>query len=474
MRIVFLMPHQRHARRFESVLEELAVRGHELHLALKGEIHPEANDLISRLAQVGRVSRARAAVRSDRWAGLALGLRHGIDYLRYLAPPYEDAPKLRARSAGFAPAVLVRLAGWPLLRRPAGVRLLDRLLRGLERAIPQSVEVREFLRSARPDLLLISPLVDRQWQDDYVRCARALGIASALCVASWDNLTNKGLIRQVPDLVYLWNDDQRREAVELHGVPAERVVATGAHSFDHWFGWRPSTGGEEFRHRLGLEPDRPILLYVGSSKFIAPDEPPFAERWLRALREHPDERLRTVNVLVRPHPTSGPEWEESALARMAGVAVWPPRGAVNLDDERKSAYFDSIHHSAAVVGVNTSALIESAIVGRPVYTVLDPQFDETQEGTLHFHYLLRHNGGPLTVAGSFDEHFGQLADLLSGPPPDGEHERRFVERFVRPRGLDVAATQVMADEIEAQAGGAAARPPASPGRPPVPAGADPA
>ena len=43
-------------------------------------------------------------------------------------------------------------------------------------------------------------------------------------------------------------------------------------------------------------------------------------------------------------------------------------------------------------------MIESAILGKGVFTLLDPEFAGTQEGTLHFHYLLEENGGFLHVA----------------------------------------------------------------------------
>jgi hypothetical protein len=459
MRILFVIPHQRHARRYELLLAELLARGHHVRLGLKGEHHREADELIARLASGGgELTRVRVPVRGDRWAPAAEALRRGIDYLRYLDPAFSGASKLRRRAAGLAPQWVVRAAGAPLLRRPAGIRALDAALRRVEAAIPDSPRIRQLLRTEEPDLLLVSPLVDRPWQADYIRAARSEGIRSALCVASWDNLTNKGLIRDVPDRVYLWNDDQRREAVELHGVPEERVVATGAHSFDHWFDWRASTSPAEFRRQVGLRADGALLLYVGSSQFIGPGEPRFVERWLRGLRSHRDARLRKAAVLIRPHPTTGDDWADSPLADLPGVAVWPRRGAVHIDARAKSAFFDSIYHSVAVVGINTSALIETAIVGRPTFTVLDPQFRETQEGTLHFHYLLRSHGGPLTVAADLDEHFDQLSVAVAQGTADENVERDFVHRFVRPCGLDRPAAGVMADALEAQAGEPAPRP----------------
>jgi hypothetical protein len=63
-------------------------------------------------------------------------------------------------------------------------------------------------------------------------------------------------------------------------------------------------------------------------------------------------------------------------------------------------------HSTAVVGINTSAQIDAAIVGKSVFTIR--AFAQSQEGTLHFHYLLRENGGFVRDAGSLDEHVEQL------------------------------------------------------------------
>ena len=47
-----------------------------------------------------------------------------------------------------------------------------------------------------------------------------------------------------------------------------------------------------------------------------------------------------------------------------------------------------MYYSAAVVGLNTSAFIEAAVVGKPVLTITLPEISTfNQEGTLHFRYL---------------------------------------------------------------------------------------
>src|SRR4029453_15412487 len=108
------------------------------------------------------------------------------------------------------------------------------------RTVPRATGVVGFVGRHNPDLVLVTPLVEPGCpQAEYLRSARALGIRTGLCVYSWDNLTNKGLIQDPPEGVPFWNPPMKEEAVRLHGVPAERVVVTGAAAYDHWFIWRP-------------------------------------------------------------------------------------------------------------------------------------------------------------------------------------------------------------------------------------------
>ena len=103
-------------------------------------------------------------------------------------------------------------------------------------------------------------------------------------------------------------------------------------------------------------------------------------------------------------------------------------------------------------GVNTSGLIEAAIVGRPVHTMLVDRYRGTQVATRHFRYLLPKNGGMLRVARNFDEHVEELArSLVEDPEVSAAHNRPFVESFVRPHGIGRPATPILVDAIEALA-----------------------
>jgi hypothetical protein len=207
-----------------------------------------------------------------------------------------------------------------------------------------------------------------------------------------------------------------------------------------------------------LPEDRPFLLYLCSSRLIAPTEATFIEHWASRLRSTSNSHLRKCGILVRPHPGNAIQWRDVDLTRFGDIAVWPRAGQGPLTQPTKADFYDSIYHSAAVIGVNTSALIESAIVGRPVHTLLAPELRDGQQGTLHFSYLVDADEGFLRVADTFEQHTAQLAEVLGSDQHADARNRRFLESFVRPHGLSIAATPLLVDAIEAAAAGPATGP----------------
>ena len=461
LRFVFSLLHPGYLRHYGQPIRLLAERGHHVHVAL-GRLEKDPGDfkLIEALAAANEnvtYSLAPARRRRDGWRRLAWLVRALTDLARYGYPEYADAPALRGRIAEKLDwridySRLPKAFKGPLHRKVASLatganreladRTIARLAR-LEEAIPPSRRIVEFLRAHQPDAVLASPVIEfASSQVEYLKAARALGIRTGICVASWDNLTGKGLLRFVPDRVFVWNDIQRRELVEMHGIPADRVVLTGAQRFDDWFDRRPATAPGEFKQRRGLGPG-PYVLYLCSSPFIAPDEVGFVRRWLAAVRE----RFPELGILVRPHPQNAAQWRDVDLGDPDAV-VWPREGEQPDAGEARAGYFDSLAHSACIVGINTSGLIEAGIVGKAVLTVTDPAFAGTQEGTLHFHYLRWENGGLLHVARDLEEHLQQLARALEQGEEDTRQVREFVRRFTRPHGLDRPAAPLVAQGIE--------------------------
>ena len=120
-----------------------------------------------------------------------------------------------------------------------------------------------------------------------------------------------------------------------------------------------------------------------------------------------------------------------------------------ITDEQRNDFFDTIYHAGAIVGLNTSAQIEAAIIGRPVLVLIDPDVPTARQGTfgtLHFRYLSDPEHGIAKVAETAEAHLAQLSEALRQPMK--ERGQKFIGEFVRPKGLNQPAAPFLADAIE--------------------------
>lgn len=460
LRILFFLRASQYGRVMENLLRELLRRGHTVHVAVatEGRRAAKQSTLLDRLAaEHDGFTWGTLGARDAIWDRVAVPLRHALDYLRYLEPEYATAEPLRRRARERTPTVVLWLLAFPF-RGAAGRRLVGRALGRLEAALPVPPALKSEIKRIRADVVLASPVVGLgSLESDHLRAAQRLGVPTVVPVASWDNLSNKGLLRDVPTRTLVWNATQVHEAVALHGIPREQVEAVGAHSFDHWFDWAPTRSREEFAAQLGVDPQQRLVLYLGSAPFISGDETDFVREWVGRLRADP--RTRDTTVLLRPHPYNAAGWDGLDLE---GAVVWPAAGQVPDDAAAKADYYDSLYHSDTVVGINTTALIEASILDRSVLTLVSDRH-ETQDGTLHFGYLVDdgEGTGPVSVARSWDEHLGQVAEAVGDPGARSASCAAFVDSFVRPHGRDEAAAPRAADAIEQVAATAVAKVPAS-------------
>ena len=332
---------------------------------------------------------------------------------------------IAAAIAGAASAGVVVPAAGSGERR--GAALVAGALLWLERAIPAPPTLIDGLPAVqRPDVVLLAGVTNPGApQLDHMKAAMALGLPAAVTVWSWDHLSGKAWIRITPDRVFVWNPTQRDEALRLHGLPDDRIVVTGAQCYDQWFdrGAEPAARGVPARH--GLDPSRICCLRLLGARPAGAGRGPFAREWIRQIRAAADPRLREANILIRPHPERLAEWEDADLAGLGRVAI---AGANPIDGASRDEYFDSLFHSRAVVGLVTSAFLEAAVVGRPVFTVMKPEYRLFQMGTPHFRYLLTVEGGLVHTAGDWPEHVAQLTRFFDDPAPALRQLERFVTR----------------------------------------------
>jgi hypothetical protein len=446
MNILFVMRTAGYFPYHQTTIEHLLERGHHVTLLFDHDSGPIDERGYHEWAAAGHpVTVGKALQRRGFWRHLLFATREARSYASYCrrGPEVEF---YRDRWRQYLPPWLQR---WSrdnrLVRALFRIPFTERLLGTVEAAAPASPQIVAALRRDQRDCVVASPVNLRFDEEiEYVKAAKALGIPSVVPVLSWDNLTTKGLLHVQPDLLLAWHHGHREEAQAIHGVPADRIVVTGSPFFDKWFAIdRPISSRAATCHRLGLDPATPYLLYLGSSANIARDESWLVVALLRAIRRTDDPVLCRLQIVFKPHPAN-----LRALPGLdeAGVPVYQrQRGRPDTADA-VAEFRDVLHHAVAVVGVNTTGMLDAVLCDRPCLALAVKKYRNTQTSTAHFRRMQESKA--LIVAGSIKVAVKSLGRLLAGDDQTVAARRRFAATYARPRGLGADAGQAAAIAIE--------------------------
>jgi hypothetical protein len=450
MKILFVFLSPLYLRNYESTLKILAERG----IQIKLRFHSlENNDLLQQKlsSENSNITYSHELLpkRQDKWASLIKFVRTINDYLGYFNLDYVrlNKPKDRIeKRLGFI--LTTSLKGIQFFFKLSGIKQVEKVIKQIEKAIPSDPKLSKIILEENADLVLITPLINFSFvQTDYLKSAKNLSINCGVCVHSWDNLTTKGKIQIEPYRLFVWNHIQQKEAIEIHNISPSKIVVAGAQCYDRWFERKPTTQPEEFKQKIGFSSNSSYILYLCSSGYFMPEEVEFVREWIQKLRTSDNPLIQQISILIRPHHQYAEQWQTVDLSQWKNVVIWPKNGENPVTLESSNNFYDSIYHSTAVMGINTSAMIEAGILNKPVYTILDPRFQDVQTDTIHFHYLVK--GGLIQSSENFNEHLQQLSAMLKGGGQEyREQIQHFICNFVRPYGLDVPCTPILANAIE--------------------------
>lgn len=388
---------------------------------------------------------AHSVRRDGRFRGVLFGVRELRSYSSYLTRKGQDDfyrkrwegylhPWVQIFFGGRSPLRFV-LAFWP-------ARLCFALF---EKCVPASQAVIDDITKYRPDVVVASP-VDMRFSEEveYVKAARKLRIPAVVPVLSWDNLTTKGLFHVHPDVMLVWNRLQFNEAKEIHGVHENKLRVTGSPFLDKWFDTSNLRMNRiEFCRQVGLDPERPFIIYLGSSGNIASDETWLISGLADALRSSSDVRLRAVQILARPH---GANQKVFKNLNHDNIKVWLRDGQLPDSREGLKQFVTAINEALCSLGLNTTAMVDAIMANCPVIAMTVPEYSQVNAAkAVHFQYLL--NAEIYDRADSPEICTGIVGRLLDGKDEHAEQRELFVNEYVWPRGRDRTAGQVQAEEI---------------------------
>lgn len=447
MKILFVIRSVDYVHYYRSIIETLGEHEHIVKLAFDRGWSRGANlaPLKLLVETYPNISWEWAPRRGGWWRSVLFTSRELRTYRRFLLND-EQSVYYRDRWLKYVPwFVRGAIKYIPGVQGLVRTGFAESCMAGIERTTKPAKNISAYIREKNPDLVIATPLNQRFSEDiEYVKAAQALGIKTAGSVLSWDNLTTKGLIHVWPDLLLVWNETQVKEAWEHHGIPEERTRIIGAPVFDQWFsGMQPSSSREGFCKTHDIDPTRPYLLYLGSSRNISHNETWVVEKIRKELDSSSDERTRAMQIVVRPHGSNYAIYEPMQIP---GVVVVPKKGTLPSTNDAFQLSYDSMYFAEAVAGINTSAMIEAMIIGKPIFAMMIDQYRKTQLEAQHFRQLLDANA--LVLIHTDTDLHREASALLDGHDHSKAARTRFIEQFIRPKGAAVSAGKRAVEVLE--------------------------
>lgn len=441
---------------FKSIVDALCRKGHSVNLIFDPSWTEEKS--LEKLDNFGKdfpnFTYGYALRRRDFLRKILFHTREIRTYRSYLREPRKSLRKAyQERWKNYLPHTLRKIFNYKfpkaiLASAPAGF-----FLDIVERILPPDRAILNELKTFGPDVVVASPVNMRFSSSDleYLKVAKSLGIKTAIPVYSWDNLTTKGLYHVLPDVLLVWNSAHKKEATQHQGVLPETIKIIGAPLFDEWFvnssadreDKKPVSIRADFCRKFGLRAEDPILLYLGSSKNIAPDESWLVEALRASLDSARDERLRHSQIIIRPHPANSDIYDK---LKLKDVSLIPKKGTLPDTDESMQTFHDSLAHSLTVFNINTSAMIEAIIAGKPLIALVTEQYKDAQLDMEYFRQLIATDAA--AMAYSPEEAVEMTAQILAGNDTRAEKRKNFVSQFIRPNDPEKSAGECAAEEIE--------------------------
>lgn len=274
---------------------------------------------------------------------------------------------------------------------------------------------------------LVISNVQPQSVTPFLTAARRLSLPVVAYVFSWDHTVGKGVISPHCARYIVQNRTMEDDLRRYHDIDSDRVVVTGWPQTDVFHRRRPRADYEALLRGFGLDPARPLVLFMGNTPTNAPYEGRLVERLVSWWEDVANDRFQ---ILFRPHPRDR-GWQERyrpAQGR-AGIHLQEPSFT---DLEQLTVLLQ--HADVAVANAGT-VFLDALINDRPAICVLydegaSPGESWAAKNVLGKHYEELIASGAFYSAESFDDLVSGLDRALANPEELAEARRRVVHEIV--------------------------------------------
>lgn len=253
-----------------------------------------------------------------------------------------------------------------------GIKLGRALLRWLYRQFSPSTYCADLLREIQPDLVFVPSINPTDYK--LVQQAKKQGFKCIQMIKSWDNLTSKTFLAVLPDYLVTHNEVMKQEAIDLDDIPSERIFVSGIPQFDYLVTHQKKLieSRDSFYAKLNIDPKKQVILFSASGDSISPHDRDYLFMLDEAIEQG---RLPAdTHIQVRSHPKYTSDL--TGVDKLTHITVERPFSYLSqgyrdwvFEEKDLAHWYNSIHHSAAVINVASTMAIDAAVLNRPIVSL---------------------------------------------------------------------------------------------------------
>lgn len=290
----------------------------------------------------------------------------------------------------------------------------------------------EYIRRYQPSLIITATPGFNYYDGGAVLLAKKYKIPTVATNFTWDNLTSEAHMIRKTDFLFVWNDVVRKDAIELHHYPDEKVYTTGIMRFDHYFQneENPKTR-EDFLASKGLDPNLKTILYATvSPAFI------YHQKHLGYLVELREKKLIPyTNLLIRAHPFDRLEdyqkYEglKNVCVEKAGQEVNWPDGTLKVEMNRDDLINlkNTLRYTDLNVNFQSTISLEASIFDKPIINFVESGKEYTYRLS---HYKPIVDMGAVTLVRNSEELKNSIIEYLKNPKLHSAERKALVEKYI--------------------------------------------
>jgi len=152
-------------------------------------------------------------------------------------------------------------------------------------------DILRFIKKIQPHLVIMPCSAYDPIGSDILKLKETNGFKTLFLIDNWDNLSSKSILWRLPDYMGVWGEQSKEHAIQIHGMPPQRVINIGTPRFEEYF----------FTNR----DDHPSPYPFGYILFCGCAEP-FDELGALHLLDEELSRniadIKDIKIVYRPHP----------------------------------------------------------------------------------------------------------------------------------------------------------------------------